>query len=111
MEGDGLIFNNETVIFGKTVEYFRSGGDDARFVAIASREVLRHDHGNLIVGVRHEKNFRVVVSEIAVFNRLLDEWPENESFIRGFEIEDDRERVDKPFLLDEEYSTEELLGD
>lgn len=53
----------------------------------------------------------MVVGKIAVADCLCDEWPQEEGFVGGFEVEYDVEGADEIFFSDEEYAPEEFFGD
>ena len=60
----------------KRVEDVGRGGYERGLMAVSSCEVLRGDDTNLFSGLcLHEKDLRVVVSEIGAFHRLRDERP------------------------------------
>ena len=60
----------------KSGEDVGRGGDERGLMAIASCEILRGEDTNLFTGFRlHEKDFRMVVSEIGTLHRLRDERP------------------------------------
>lgn len=60
----------------KGVEDIGRSGDECGLMAVASREILRGDDTNPFSGLRmHEKDFRMVVSEIGALHRLRDERP------------------------------------
>ena len=60
----------------KSGEDVGRGGDEGGLMAVASCEVLRGDDTNMFSRLRlHEKDFRMVVSEIGALHRLCDERP------------------------------------
>lgn len=71
------MISNEVINLG--VEFVKDigvGGDERGLMAVASREILRGDDTNLFSRLRlHEKDFRVIVSEIGTLHRLCDERP------------------------------------
>lgn len=51
----------------------------------------------------------MIVGEIAVLNRLSDEWPQYKSFICGLKVKHNIERTDKFLFFNEENSPEKFF--
>ena len=81
MERNGLTGYYIIDLLMQAVENGLIGRNEARLEAVAASEVLRHDYRNRPFIVEHEKDFRVVRREVAVYDSLGDEGPQDKSLV------------------------------
>ena len=88
------------------------GCDHRTLRAVASREVLRgNDADHFAALALDQQHLAVVVSKVGGGDNLRDERPKFERLVGGLMVEHEVEASDEAGLLDEEQSTDELLGD
>lgn len=91
-------------------KYLVVGSEAIGFIAVASCEVLGGDDSHLLRLVLQKNKFAVVIAEIAFLNHIVEEMPEAQSLLHGFEVEQKAEVLYRGLLSDEIKSPDKFFA-